>query len=76
MILYKPSDKTSSDPIEFWFMPEPSNNFQIENPTFKHPQQGLSQLQNPKLKRPKQRMYDGEESTGKRSNSIIKRNFD
>ena len=71
MILYKPSDETSSDPIEFWFMPEPENNFQIANPTFKHPQQGLSQLQNSKLKRPKQKMCDGEESTGKRSNSII-----
>ena len=71
MILYKPSDRTSSDPIEFWFMPEPPNNFQIANPTFKHPQQGLSQSQNSKLKRSKQRMCDGEESTGMRSNSIF-----
>ena len=82
MILYKPSDKISSDPIEFWFMPEPENNFQIANPAFSAisaiansalRQQGLSQLQNPELKRPKQRMCDedSQESTGMRSNSII-----
>ena len=71
MILYKPSDRTSSDPIEFWFLPEEPNNVQIANSTFKHPQQKLSHLQTSKLKRPKERTYEGEESTGRRVKSIF-----
>ena len=65
MILYKPSDRTSSDPIEFWYIPESSNNVHIENPNFKYPQQLPKQIQNTPLKRPKQRAFEGEESTGK-----------
>ena len=46
MILYKPSDRTSSDPIEFWYIPESSNNVHIENPNFKYPKQVPNQIQN------------------------------
>ena len=65
MILYKPSDRTSSDPIEFWYIPESPNNVHIENANFKYPQQVPNQIQNTQLKRPKQRAFEGEESTGK-----------
>ena len=65
MMLYKPSDRTSSDPIEFWYIPESSNNIHIEDPNFKYPQQVPNQTQNTQLKRPKQRAFEGEESTGK-----------
>ena len=64
MMLHKPSDKTSSDPIEFWYMPEPSNEFQIGNPTFQQPQQVFNQTTNNNLKRSKQQPFQGEESTG------------
>ena len=56
------SDKTSSDPIEFWYMPELSNEVQIGNPDFKQPQKVVNQTTNNHLKRPKQRAFDGEES--------------
>jgi hypothetical protein len=64
MLLYKPSDNTSSDPVEFWYLPTPST--VVPRPSvFKQPQQGLELKQKTSQKRPKQRTGEEDESTGR-----------
>ena len=58
MFLYKPSDKTSSDPVEFWYEPTVTTprllqGFPVAGETFKTPK-----------KRPKERAAPDEASTG------------
>ena len=60
MILHKPSDKTSSDPIDFWYLPEPSD---IDHLKPNIQQIELCSGQDTK-KRPMQRRLDRDESTG------------
>ena len=63
MLLYKPSDKTSSEPVEFWYLP-PSSTCSPVPSVFKQPKQGLELRQKTPQKRPKQRTGEEEESTG------------
>ena len=60
MILHKPSDKTSSDPIDFWYLPEPSDVDHLK-PNIQKIEKSLGQE---KKKRPMQRRLDRDESTG------------
>ena len=60
MILHKPSDKTSSDPIDFWYVPEPSDIDHLK-PNIQKIE--ISSGQDTK-KRPMQRCLDRDESTG------------
>ena len=60
MILHKPSDKTSSDPIDFWYLPEPSDTDHL-TPNIQTIEKSLGQ---DTKKRPMQRRLDRDESTG------------
>ena len=60
MILHKPSDKTSSEPIDFWYLPEPSDADHLK-PNIQKTEKSLGQE---KKKRPMQRRLDRDESTG------------
>ena len=60
MILHKPSDKTSSDPIDFWYLPEPSDTNHF-TPNIQTIEKNLGQ---DTKKRPMQRRLDRDESTG------------
>lgn len=60
MILHKPSDKTSSDPIDFWYLPEPSDTDHLM-PNIQKIDKSLGQ---DTKKRPMQRRLDRDESTG------------
>ena len=60
MILHKPSDKTSSEPIDFWYLPEPSDIDHLKS-TVQKIEKSLGQ---DTKKRPMQRRLDRDESTG------------
>ena len=60
MILHKPSDKTSSDPIDFWYLPEPSDTDPLK-PNIQKIEKSSGQ---DTKKRPMQRHLDRDESTG------------
>ena len=63
MLLYKPSDKTSSDPVDFWYVSEPSSPILGPPATILLPQHFEQTFKTPQ-KRPKERITEQEESTG------------
>ena len=64
MLLYKPSDNTSSDSIEFWYIPKDLGSVPRHS-NFKQPQHYLGENPKTPQKRPKQRTAEQDESTGK-----------
>ena len=68
MILHKPSDKTSSDPIDFWYLPEPSDIDHLK-PDVQKIEKSLGQ---DTKKRPMQRRLDRDESTGIMKSGVYK----
>jgi hypothetical protein len=64
MLLYKPSDKTSSDPIDFWYVSEPATPV-TGPPASILLQQHFEQPFKTPQKRPKEREAEQEQSTGR-----------
>ena len=63
MLLYKPSDQSSSNPVEFWYVSDPSTNA-LGPPALVFNQQKHERPFKTPLKRPKERATVEEQSTG------------